>query len=116
MHNAIAPKIACIGAGYWGQNLVRNFHQLGALGCVCDGDREQVARLRAKYPDVVYSGQHPEVLGDPMVTAVAIATPAVSHGALVREALLAGKHVFVEKPLCLSLSEARQLIDLAAER
>jgi UDP-2-acetamido-3-amino-2,3-dideoxy-glucuronate N-acetyltransferase len=116
MFNPIPPRIACIGAGYWGQNLVRNFHQLGALRWVCDGDGEQVARLRMKYPDAMFSGQHSEVLGDRDISAVAIATPAVSHGALVREALLAGKHVFVEKPLCLSLPEARQLIDLAAER
>src|SRR5262245_57158558 len=103
MKNENGPRIACIGAGYWGQNLVRNFYQIGALHSVCDGDREQLARLLAKYPNAAFCVDRGEVLRDPAVTGVAIATPAVSHGPLVREALLAGKHVFVEKPLCLSL-------------
>ena len=116
MKNNNGPRIACIGAGYWGQNLVRNFDQLGALHWVCDADSEQLARLQAKYPNASFCAERSKVLNDPAVTGVAIATPAVSHGTLVREALFAGKHVFVEKPLCLSLAEARQLIDLAAER
>jgi len=114
--NRNEPQIACIGAGYWGQNLVRNFDQLGALRWVCDGDGAQLGRLRQKYPQAKFCAERAAVLLDPAVSAVAIATPAASHGSLVREALLAGKHVFVEKPLCLSLAEARQLIDLAAER
>ena len=109
-------RIACIGAGYWGQNLIRNFHQLNALQTICDTDRRTEEHFRARYPEVAFSRSFEAVLDDPQIAGVAIATPAESHDALVRQAVLAGKDVFVEKPLCLSIAEGEKLIALAAEK
>jgi UDP-2-acetamido-3-amino-2,3-dideoxy-glucuronate N-acetyltransferase len=109
-------KIACIGGGYWGKNLVRNFNDLGVLSSVCEVDAQTRESLRQTYPSVNFTDSFEEVLADDAIAAVAIATPAETHGALVRRALSAGKDVFVEKPLCLSVDEGRQLIGLAAEK
>ncbi|MBF0436147.1 MAG: Gfo/Idh/MocA family oxidoreductase [Magnetococcales bacterium] len=112
------PDIAIIGAGYWGKNLVRNFHAAGALRMICDQNTEQLAMLTAQYSQGGVRGVQTvaEVLRDPDIKGVAIATPACTHADLVRESLLAGKDVFVEKPLCLSLSEGESLIRLARDR
>jgi predicted dehydrogenase len=108
--------VAVIGAGYWGRNLVRNFHDLQSLGAVCDASQEVMDGLRSQYPDCRYVFSYRDILQDASIRAVAVATPAETHAALVREALLAGKDVFVEKPLCLSVTEGRDLVALAAER
>ncbi|MBU2551739.1 MAG: Gfo/Idh/MocA family oxidoreductase [Proteobacteria bacterium] len=110
------PGVAVIGGGYWGKNLVRNFHGLGVLRRVCEINPEVRERLRASYPDVEITESPQEVLDDPAVTGVAVSTPAETHGALVRASLLAGKDIFVEKPLCLSLEEGRELVQLADEK
>lgn len=110
------PRIACIGAGYWGQNLIRNFYELHALGSICEIDQARRNRFAALYPGVRFSDSIDSVLRDAEATGVAIATPAETHADLVRRALIAGKDVFVEKPLCLSLTQGRELIGLAAER
>ncbi|MCS6927228.1 MAG: Gfo/Idh/MocA family oxidoreductase [Candidatus Binatia bacterium] len=112
MNNAIA----CIGAGYWGQNLIRNFHDLGVLSWVCEPDPEKRSQVKAKYAAVKCTAAIDEVLNDPQVAGVAIATPAETHGELVRQALLADKDVFVEKPLCLSVEEGKKLVALAHEK
>jgi UDP-2-acetamido-3-amino-2,3-dideoxy-glucuronate N-acetyltransferase len=109
-------RVAVIGAGYWGRNLVRNFHDLGSLAAVCDASQETMDGLRVQYPDCRYLFSYREILRDASIDSVAIATPAETHASLVREALLAGKDVFVEKPLCLSVAEGRDLVALAAER
>ena len=114
MDRPTSKSIACIGAGYWGHNLIRNFSELGALHMICDSDPDRISKFRSLYPDVAFSDCVDAVLRDTQVTGVAIATPAETHGTLVRQALLAGKDVFVEKPLCLSV-EGRKLIALAAE-
>lgn len=116
MLNAILPKIACIGAGYWGQNLIRNFCELRALRLICDADQSSLEHFGALYPGVALSQSIETALRDPEVTGVAIATPAETHDALVRQALMAGKDVFVEKPLCLCATEGRKLVALAAEK
>jgi UDP-2-acetamido-3-amino-2,3-dideoxy-glucuronate N-acetyltransferase len=108
------PTVACIGAGHWGANLVRNFHELKALALICDSDGRRLKAARAQYPDVACIESFNTVLADTQVGAVAIATPAETHGALIRQALLAGKDVFVEKPLCLEVEEGRSLLDLAS--
>lgn len=108
-------RIAVIGAGYWGKNLVRNFSALGALGAICESDEKQAANMAALYPQVAIVAAE-AVFTDPGINAVAIATPAATHGALTRRALEMGKHVFVEKPLCLDLAEARDLAALARQR
>jgi UDP-2-acetamido-3-amino-2,3-dideoxy-glucuronate N-acetyltransferase len=104
------PRVAVVGAGYWGKNLVRNFHALGALACICDSDEARLRGLGGQYPGSATTSSFGDVLKDGTVEAVAIATPAESHAALVREALLAGKDVFVEKPLCLSVTTGRGLV------
>ena len=109
----VSRSIACIGAGYWGKNLVRNFDNLGALAWICESDRSRHADLAREYPDARVTASVEEVLADPAVAGVAIATPAETHGKLVRSALLAGKDVFVEKPLCLSIEEGEDLVRLA---
>lgn len=116
MNDKDLPGVACVGAGYWGKNLIRNFHQLGALRLICESDPGRRDAIGAEYPEVDRSGSFDEALGDERVRAVAIATPAESHGDLARRALLAGKDVFVEKPLCLSIDEGRSLVALAASR
>ena len=109
-------QIAVIGGGYWGKNLVRNFHALGFLKCVCDNRQPALDGAIEKYPGVDTTLEIDQVLCDRKIGAVAIATPAVSHGQLVRAALQAGKDVYVEKPLCLSTLEAEELIVFAREQ
>ena len=106
-------RVAVIGAGYWGKNLVRVFDQLGALGQVCDAFAGTRAAIRKQYPHIRVSGDMNEVLTDPTIDAVAIATPAVTHGDIAEAALNAGKDVFVEKPLCTSTMQAQKVIELA---
>ena len=108
--------VAVVGTGYWGKNLVRNFHDLGALRVVNDADPDVAGRFAEQYPEVEAASSYAEVLRDAEVRGVAIATPASTHAGFVREALLAGKDVYVEKPLCLSESEGAELNRLARER
>ncbi|MFH1057123.1 MAG: Gfo/Idh/MocA family oxidoreductase [Pseudomonadota bacterium] len=111
-----AIKVAVVGAGYWGKNLVRNFHQLGALALVCDRSQELLAQAAQQYPGVDTCLALSEVTSRQDIAAAVIATPAETHYALARECLLAGKHVFVEKPLVLKESEGQELIELAREK
>lgn len=109
-------NIAVIGAGYWGKNLVRNHHALGNLAAVCDSSPDTLAMIAKNYPGVSTHRDLDDVLSDSSIEAVAIATPAAAHGDAVRRALDAGKHVFVEKPLCLDVAEARSLAKLAGDK
>ena len=108
--------VACIGGGYWGKNLIRNFSEIGTLGWICDTDPERRKLLGEDYPEVQLVSAPLSVLENPDVKAVAIATPAETHGALVRQALEAGKDVLVEKPLCLSVKEGKELHQLALQK
>lgn len=110
------PKIAVIGAGAWGRNLVRNYHQLGALHMVCDADEGVLSQLEKQYPLARPCLAYADVLSDPAVRGVVISTPAETHFRLAREALLSGKHIYVEKPLALSDREGEELIALAGEK
>jgi len=114
--NNTDPAVAIIGTGYWGKNLVRNFHELGALRAICDTDPATLAGCAAGYPDVPQLKDVSHVLRDPKIQAVVIATPAATHYALARAALLEEKDVFVEKPLCLEEHQAAELVGLAAEK
>jgi predicted dehydrogenase len=109
--------LAVIGAGYWGPNLVRAALGTPALQLewLCDLDEERARAVLGRYTAVQATASYEEVLGDPAVSAVAIATPAATHFDLVRAALEAGKHVLVEKPLTSSLAEAVKLADLAEQ-
>jgi len=110
------PRIAVIGGGYWGKNLVRNFSGLNVLHAICDVNPETIRQLKEQYPDQQFYDSPDAVFSDPEIDAVAIATPAESHGQLVKKALESGKDVFVEKPLCLSESEAEELVAMNPER
>src|SRR3989344_8329463 len=94
--------LSVIGVGYWGKNIVRNFAELGVLRSVCDANAALLKQCQAQH-HVPACSDFNEVLGDPAVKAVAIATPAASHYTIAKAALLAGKDVFVEKPLALDL-------------
>jgi UDP-2-acetamido-3-amino-2,3-dideoxy-glucuronate N-acetyltransferase len=107
-------NIAVVGCGYWGKNLVRNFFELGALHTVCDENPLVEVNVREKYPQLVYRREFNEVLRDEQIHGVVLATPAVFHADMAKRALLAGKDVFVEKPLTLDVAEGAELVDLAA--
>lgn len=109
----MSAKIAVIGSGYWGKNLVRNFFELGALHCVCESHADLLAGVKQKYPSVQTCADYTKVLEDSSILGVAIATPAVTHFALAKQAMLAGKDVFVEKPLSLTVPEGMELVELA---
>ena len=105
--------MAVVGCGYWGKNLVRNFHQLDALACVHDADSSAVAAMTAAYS--VPARSLDEVLGDPGIAGVVIATPAELHAEMAETAIAAGKGVFVEKPLALEVRAAERLCRLAGQ-
>lgn len=106
-----SPRVAVVGAGYWGKNLVRNFAGLGALAAVVDADEKQAQSLAAQFNCAVASAD--AVLADPAIDAVAIAAPAALHFRLASAALEAGKHVYVEKPLALTVADGQALVALA---
>ncbi len=110
-------NVAVVGAGYWGRNLVRNFAAVRrcALKYVCDLNPEVLAAHRRSFPFVEITPDATAVLDDPQVQAIVIATPAATHFEIASQALRAGKHVYVEKPLTLQAAQARQLIELAAK-
>lgn len=106
-------KVAVVGCGYWGKNLVRNFAELGALAAVCDADAKLAKAASDQYgvPVMDY-----DALLRSDIDGVVISAPAAQHFSLAHKALKAGKHAFVEKPLSLKVDEARILVSLAAER
>jgi UDP-2-acetamido-3-amino-2,3-dideoxy-glucuronate N-acetyltransferase len=110
------PKLAVIGSGYWGKNLVRNYHGLGALSLICDKNETVLDGFREQYPGVETCLAVSDVLARDDVQGVVIATPAETHYYLAREAILAGKHVYVEKPLVLDEDQGRELIELAEKQ
>ncbi len=107
---------ALIGAGYWGKNIARNIHELGALRVICDSSDEIIGRESRLYPNVAFVKDCREVFEDKSVENVFIAAPAVMHFDLARRALEAGKNVFVEKPLALTLEDGKALIALAKKQ
>jgi len=112
MTGSTPPQVAVIGCGYWGKNLVRNFHQLGALAMVCDATEAGRAAAEQVAPGV------PVVADVEQITAgsVVIATPAETHYALALRALETGRDVFVEKPLALTYAHGERLLRTARER
>ena len=104
-------RVAVVGCGYWGKNLVRDFSQLGALEALVDANAETVAGLQAKHGGRALD--YAEALADPVIDGIVIAAPAHLHYDLARKALEAGKHVYVEKPLALELVQGEELVRLA---
>jgi len=109
-------KIAVIGAGYWGKNLVRVLHEMEVLACICDPDPKSISLFQAKYPDVPITSSLADIWSNQDLDAVCIATPAHTHFEIASAALHADLDVFVEKPLATELSEGRKLTDLAASK
>jgi predicted dehydrogenase len=111
-------RLAVVGYGYWGPNIVRNVMDRPELELwgLCEMNPDRVAKFASRYPGVRTSSSFEEVLADPSVDAVSIATPPATHYALAAQALEAGKHVLVEKPLATTVADAEALVELAAER
>ena len=109
-----APKVAVLGCGHWGRNLVRNMASLGALAAVHDPDDAVAADMAQTYGVPALGAD--EVLADAAVDAVVVSSPAASHARVAAAALAAGKHVFVEKPLALRRNEAEELCNEADRR
>lgn len=106
-------RICVVGCGHWGKNLVRNFHEIGALSGFFDGDRERLKAFASQYPGTrPYTG-FDELLRDPQVQGVALATPAEEHARMAIAALKAGKDVFVEKPMALTPEEGEAILQTA---
>lgn len=110
--------IGVIGYGYWGPNMVRNFMEAPGASVVAVSDlrQEQLNRVKARYPAVKTTTNYRELYSDPAVDAIVVATPVSTHYKLALEALQAGKHVLVEKPLVESVEQGYRLIDEAARR
>jgi UDP-2-acetamido-3-amino-2,3-dideoxy-glucuronate N-acetyltransferase len=109
-------KVAVAGIGYWGRNVARNFHELGALTALCDADAATEARCRSEYPGVTFHRDFRAVLDDPAIAAVALATPATTHYEMARAALEAGKDVLVEKPLSVEVEHGAELVEVASAK
>ena len=110
------PAVAVIGSGYWGKNLVRNFFELGSLRLICDKDDSILQNLKSQYKGTETCLATSDVVTRDDIDGVVIASPAETHFNMAREALLAGKHVFVEKPLVLDEDEGAELISIAGEK
>jgi predicted dehydrogenase len=109
---------AVVGCGYWGPNLVRNLSETPEfhLQALCDKDAGPLRALGRRYPQARTLGDFDELLTDERVEAVVIATPPATHAPLAKRALLAGKHVLVEKPLATKLSDGLEIVQLASDR
>ena len=111
-------SVALVGAGYWGKKLLPKF--AGARDCsvktVCDLEAALREEVKKAYPDLSTTGSYEDVLSDPEVAAVVLATPPATHYSLARKAIEAGKHIWIEKPLALRWAEGNQLVQLAQSK
>ncbi|NGX58482.1 MAG: UDP-2-acetamido-3-amino-2,3-dideoxy-D-glucuronate N-acetyltransferase [Chlamydiae bacterium] len=108
--------LALVGAGCWGKNLARNFYEIGVLHTICDTNEALLDTYQEKYPEVNVTSNFSHMLENDDIQQIAIAAPAFQHYQLAKQVLLAGKDVFVEKPLCLDSAEAKELIHIADEQ
>ena len=109
-------KIAVIGYGMWGKNIVRNFYNLNVLDTVCDLDAETREKVKALYPKINVISDMKEILTNSDITSVAVVTPSHTHYKIVKMMLEAGKNVYVEKPISTVAVEAKDLTDLANKK
>jgi predicted dehydrogenase len=111
-------NIAIVGIGYWGPNLVRNFISLKntKISAVCDIDKSRLDFIKSRYPSVNIESNYNTILNDNGIDAVVLATPIETHYELAKSALLAGKHVFVEKPFTMKSDEAKELKELSESK
>ncbi len=109
-------KIAVIGFGMWGRNIVRNFYNLNVLDIVCDLDEEAHKKIQEQFPGVKVTKDFNDIINDETITGVAVVTPSHTHFKIVKAMLEAGKNVYVEKPISTVAEEARVLTELAEEK
>ena len=118
MNNSNNINVGVVGYGYWGPNIVRNF--FGASDCtvkkVADGRPERIKQLNKIFPSITGVNDASDIISDPEIDAVVVATPVFTHFALAKKALENGKHVLIEKPMTSSVAEADELIELAAKK
>ena len=109
-------KIAVIGCGVWGRNIVRNFYNLNVLDIVCDLDESNLQKVREQYPGVKTTNDFNDIINNPKITSVAVVTPSHTHYKVVKAMLEAGKNVYVEKPISTVAQEAKDLTELAHQK
>lgn len=109
----VLPFIGLVGFGYWGKNILRNLYELGVLHTACDSNRNLISDQKKILKKINLALSFDEVLQNKDIKAVAISTPAATHAKFAKQALLAGKDVFVEKPLALTAKEGQELVELA---
>src|SRR5262249_27153173 len=111
-------NIGVIGCGYWGPNLLRNFaeNEGAHLRWICDLDQPRLAAMGRRYPAAQTATDYRALISDPGLDAIAVVTPVATHFQIAKEALLAGKHVLMEKPLTATTREAEQLIEIANQK
>ena len=109
-------RLAQVGIGQWGKNLLRNFAELADVTWLCDADPQRLAEFGARHPSARTTQQHDQGLADESLDGVVVATPVPTHYELSKRALEAGKHVFVEKPPAMHGAEMEELCELAEER
>lgn len=111
-------RVALIGCGYWGPNLIRNFNEVdnAAMVACSDLSAERLGRMQKRYPGISCTQNYEDLLRDPKIDAVVIATPVSTHYPIARQALEAGKHVMIEKPIAGSSEQALDLIERAERK
>jgi predicted dehydrogenase len=109
----VSVRIGVVGLGYWGPNVVRNMARVADLAWCCDLSDENRARYAPQYPQARFTADFDDLLNDPALDAIAIASSVPTHYPLGMRALAAGKHVFIEKPLAASAADARELVEAA---
>ena len=108
-------KVGVVGCGYWGPNLIRNFRALPCctLRTMCDVSEERLYHLKSLYPEVKGETDFAQMVSDPELDAIIVATSVKHHYTMAKASLLAGKHTFIEKPMASSAEECEELVALA---
>ena len=116
--DTMSTKMAAIGCGYWGPNLIRNFNSLPdvELATICDLDEDRRNHMSALYSDITVTDDYMTIINDASIEAVSVATPVTTHFPIGKAVLEAGKHLFIEKPMCANAEESRELVRIAEEK
>ncbi|CAN0515746.1 unnamed protein product, partial [Scytosiphon promiscuus] len=109
-----AVSTAVIGAGDWGKNHVRKFHELGSLKAIAETNPETIRKMKDEFG--VETRPYEEIISDPAIDAIVLATPAITHKDLALKAIAKGKHLFIEKPIALTHKEALEITNAANQK
>jgi len=111
-------RVGVVGCGYWGPNLIRNLRQSPdcQLRKICDASEQRLKHMRRLYQDVATTTSYDDLLNDPEIDAIVIATPVRFHYSMAKAALTAGKHVFIEKPMARTVAEGEELLELSKRK